>query len=188
MLSIYELHLSACHWNTWRKPDRCWVTVANDWTVTVQGRCLANGQYRQFCGDPQKALPAALMVHCKLWSDNRLWSVEGQEQLNLSLQPCSAVCCDVKSLCVYGCVCVCACLHLAVNQRETLALVHFFLHSSNVAGWHTDNGLSLCLLLACRAARSGLAVPDTEEAQGRRPAPWSSTDDWAGGLCAVMKM
>lgn len=105
---------------------------------------------------------------------------KAKSNLILSLQPWSAVHCGVKSLWVYW---VCVCAHLAVNQRESLA-PFFFLHSSNVAGWHTDNALSLCLLLACRAARSGLAVPDTEEAQGRRPAPWGSTDGlWAVCAC-----
>lgn len=117
----------------------------------------------------------------KLRSDNRLWSVEGQEQLKIkftTMVSCALWCkvsVSVRSVCV--------CARLAVNQREPLA-PFFFLHSSNVAGWHTDNALSLCLLLACRAARSGLAVPDTEEAQGRRPAPWGPTDGlWAVCAC-----
>lgn len=55
--------------------------------------------------------------------------MEGQKQLNQSLQAWSAVRCYVVSVCVWLCVCA----HLAVNQRETLAL-HRFLHSSNVAG------------------------------------------------------
>lgn len=60
----------------------------------------------EFCDDPKRALPAILMVHLKLTSDNMRQSEESQEQLNLSLQPWSALHCDGKSVCVYGCVCV----------------------------------------------------------------------------------
>ena len=57
-------------------------------------------------------------------------------------------------VCLRMCVCWCVCARLAVNQRETLALVHF-LHSSDVAGWHTDNALFLC---ACwRTGQRGAA-------------------------------
>lgn len=127
----------------------------------------------QFCDDPQRAPPAVLMVHSKLRSDNRLWSVEGQEQLNLSLQPWSAVgvwlCMSVR-------------VHLAVNQRETLALVHFFF---TVAMWLDDTQTMRFRCACCWHA-------------GQRGAAWQcltlrrlragdqhhggSTDDLGGGL------
>lgn len=126
--------------------------------------------------EPQRALAAALTARSKLKNDSKLCCVEGREQLNLSLQPWSALHCDVK---------VCGCARLAVESKGNIGTFPCFLHSSSVAGWHTDNALSLCLLLAWGAARSGLAVPDTEEVQGRRPAPWGSTDHWAEGRRSV---
>ncbi len=161
----------------------CWLTIANDLTIVVPQRDLVNGQLIWFCDDLQRALPAASWCIFKIRSDNKPWSTKGQEQLNLSLQPWSAVHCGVKSLWVYGC----AWAHLAVNKRETLLTWHLSIFLLTIAMWldDTENALSLCLLLACRAARSGLAVPDTEEAQGRGPAPRGSTEDWAGGLWSV---
>ncbi|CAB1428036.1 unnamed protein product [Pleuronectes platessa] len=43
---------------------------------------------------------------------------------------------------------------------------------NTVAMWLGDTNNACCLcLLACGAAASGLAVPDTDEVQGWRPAP-----------------
>lgn len=97
----------------------CCPTTASDWTIAFPQRDLASGQLIQFCDDPQMALPA-LMVHFKIRVTTCCWVSKGQEQLNLSLQPWSAVHCGVKSLRVY----VCAWAHLAVNKRETLLTWH----------------------------------------------------------------
>lgn len=91
-------------------------------------------------------------------SDDKLSNVDSQEQLNPSFERSSAVHCGVNSMCL------CVCAYLAVNQREMLALVHYYLHSRNVDD--TQKMRFRCAsLLACRAARSGLALPDTEEAE-----------------------
>lgn len=119
----------------------------------------------KLCDFPKRAQLAILTVRSKLTSVHRLQNKEGQKQL--SLQSWSALCCDGKLVCVCVAIVVCVCAHLAVNQRETLALAHFFF---TVAMW-LDDTQTMCFCCSYRAARSGLAVPDTEEVQGRRPAP-----------------
>lgn len=67
-------------------------------------------------------------------SDNRLSNTESQEQLNLSLQPRSAVHCGVKSLWVYSYVCVCIFGSKSKGIVGTCPLVSFF----TVAMWLDD--------------------------------------------------
>ena len=121
------------------------------------------------CDDPQRTMPAVLMVlTAKEW--HKPCCVESQEQLHL------------QSTTIVGSALwfkICGCEHLAVKSKGNIGTFPCCLHM--VAGWHTDNTLSLCLSLAWGAARSDLAVPDAKELQARRPAPQGSTDNWAEG-------
>lgn len=104
-------------------------------------------------------------------------AVEGPEQLNLSALPWPDV---TQSLCV--CVCVCTFGSNSERMVGTCPL-SFFTVATLLDDTHTIRFRCACCWHAGQRGGGGLAVPDTEEGQGGRPAPRGSADHWGGGLC-----